>query len=493
MGARMADDGITIGMDVGTTAVKAGVVAQDGRVLALHRRGHGTQRGPGGVARQNPDDWVTGLSDALTRFAAEGHRPDAIGMCSQVNTHVFVDAEGGAVMPAILWQDGRASAEAAELDSRVTEAQKLEWWGTPMPIDASHALPRMLWVARHHPDIWAKTRYVMLPKDYCLLALTGEVATDPLANIGLVDGALQYIPDLFDLVPGALEKMAPLVAHDAVAGRVKTGLPFAGCPVVNGSMDAWAGLVGAGGAAPGAAVYLSGTSEILGINSHIVHPTPGAIVFPDCAGIRLHAAPTQSGGDAQAWYAGAHGIDLPDMATMATERSGAVPMFLPQLEGERAPVWNADLRGAFLGVTRATTQGDFARAVYEGVAMAARWGFETLEASSGVTAEAVNCGGGGFRADIWGQIRADIFGCELRRLEAGEPGILGAAAMAAVAVGTFDDLHSATTALARFDTVFSPNAQAHDVYSELFSIYKSAVMDTAEINKSVAKTRAGIT
>lgn len=486
-------DGLTVGLDVGTTAVKAGVVAADGRLIAFHRRAHETSRAAGGIASQNPEDWVFGIREAFTRFAADGHVIDAVGLCSQVNTHVFVGADATALMPAILWQDGRAATEAAELDAQVTEAQKLEWWGTPMPIDASHALPRMLWVARHHPDIWAKTRYVMLPKDYCLMALMGEVATDPLANIGLVDGALRYIPALFDLVPGAMEKMAPLLAHDAIVGRIKPGGPMAGCPVVNGSMDAWAGLVGAGGAAPGAAVYLSGTSEILGINSQTVIPTPGAIVFPDCAGVRLHAAPTQSGGDAQAWYAGAHGIEMPDMAALAGLRSGAVPMFLPQLEGERAPVWNAELRGAFLGVTRAATQSDFARAVYEGVAMAARWGFETLEASSGVTATAINCGGGGFRADIWGQIRANIFGRELRRLEAGEPGILGAATMAAVAVGRFDTLAEATTALARFDKVFSPNQNAHAVYSELFSIYKSAVMQTADINISVAKTRAKLT
>lgn len=489
----MAADAV-IGIDLGTTAVKAGVVAGDGQLLAKASLQYTTTRRPGGIAEQNPDDWIALIRALLERFAAQGHDVSALGLCSQVNTHVFVDADCRPLLPAILWQDGRASAEAAELDARITPEQKTAWWGTPMPIDASHALARMLWLARHHKDLWARTAHVLLPKDYCLFCLTGEIATDPVSNVGLVDTELGYIEDLFALVPGAREKMAPLVLPTQIAGAVRAGLPFAGRPMVSGTMDAWSGLVGAGGASPGSSVYLSGTSEILGISSNTVVPTPGAIVFPQCSGIRMHAAPTQSGGDAKVWFASAHGLSLEQMSDMVakTARSAATPLFLPQLEGERAPIWDADLRAAFVGVTRQTRLPDFARAVYEGVAFAARWALETLEASSGVVNDTVFCGGNGFRSDAWDQIRADILGKQLRCIEAGEPGILGAANMAAIGTGAFAGFEDAFGAMVRFDRVFEPDPLRHAAYSELFALYKSAIATTAELNAKVAQTSAGL-
>ncbi len=488
-------DRLTLGIDVGTTAVKAGVLAPDGRRLAYSSDTCPIHRGPGGMAEQDPTDWTRRIESAIAQIAAEGHAPGiaAIGLCSQVNTHVFVDAAGTPLMPAILWQDGRASAEAAELDAQVTEAQKIAWWGAPMPIDASHALPRMLWTARHRPEIWARTHAVLLPKDYCLWHLTGRMTTDPLSNIGLVDSGLHWVDDLLARVPGARDRLPPLVGITEVLGEMRDG-PLRGRPVVSGTMDAWAGLIGAGGAAEGASVYLSGTSEILGISSHTVIPTPGAIVFPACAGVRLHAAPTQSGGDAQAWFAAAQGLRVDQMAQMVTDtpRGAATPLFLPQLEGERAPIWDATLRGAFLGVSRATRLPDFAWAVYEGVAMAARWALETLEASSGVQSDRLTCGGGGFRADVWGQIRADVLGRPLHRLAAGEPGMLGAATLAAIGTGGFAGFDDARHAFARHDRVFTPDPDRHAAYAALFALYKDSLLATRTLNTEAARLSATV-
>jgi xylulokinase len=284
------------------------------------------------------------------------------------------------------------------------------------------------------------------------------------------------------------------VLPTAIVGRLRPGLPFAGLPVVGGTMDAWSGLVGAGAAAEAGAIYLSGTSEILGLSSTRVIPTPGVIVFPDCAGVRMHAAPTQSGGDAAAWFAETQGISVDQIARLvaAAPRGPATPLFLPQLEGERAPLWNAGLRAAFLGVSRRTGQADLARAVYEGVAFAARWALEVLEASSGTAGGPLTCGGGGFRAEVWGQIRADVLGRDLRRLASGEPGVLGAATLAAIGSGAFAGFGEAFGALARFDRTFTPDPQRHARYSDLFELYKSAVTGIAGINSAVAEQSAGL-
>ena len=355
-----------IGIDVGTTAIKAGVLDKSGTVFARFVEGYPTKRTGTTVVEQDPDDWVRLIGKALSSF--NGNEIAAIGLCSQVNTHVFVDTEGKALCPAILWQDRRASDEAAALDAQVTAKQKEAWWGAPMPIDASHAIARMAWVAKNRPDIWNKTRWVMLPKDYCMLRLTGEASTDPLSNIGLVDNDLNYIPEVLALVPGASERMAPLIAITDIVGDIRQG-PMKGTPIVSGTMDAWAGFVGTGGAKEQSTIYLSGTSEILGISSNKVVPTPGAIVFPEAHGLRVHAAPTQNGGDAKLWFTQVTGLTMGEMSAMVaeTKRGMATPLFLPQLEGERAPHWNADLRGAFLGISRQTRLPDFARSVYEGV------------------------------------------------------------------------------------------------------------------------------
>lgn len=479
-------DGALIGIDVGTTAVKAAVVGADGTMLARFAEGYPTSRSGPGRVEQDPEDWVRLVEAALERF--DRHRVAAIGLCSQVNTHVFVDAGGRALAPAIQWQDGRAAPEAAELDACVTAEQKARWWGAPMPIDASHALARMLWMMRHRPEVWAATRWVMLPKDYCLLRLTGEATTDPISNIGLVDRDLRYIPEALALVGGASERVAPLVPAVEIAGRIGRG-PHRGVPVVSGTMDAWAGLVGIGGAADGSAMYLSGTSEILGVSSRRVVPTAGAIVFPECGGVRVHAAPTQSGGDAKLWFCGLAGMTPERMAEMVagTPRDHTTPLFLPQLEGERAPLWDASLRAAFLGVGRSTTLAHMARAIYEGVAFAARDAFETARASGGLAdADVVLCGGGGFRSDPWTQIRADVLDVPLQRIAMGEPGVLGAAMFAAIAAGRFGTIAEASEGLSRHDRVFEPDPVAAGRYDELFAVYRDAVETNAAIGRRLA-------
>jgi xylulokinase len=478
---------LTLGIDVGTTSVKAGLIDEAGEIVAQFARSYPTVRRGLNVAEQNPDDWVRLVSEAISVFA--GHDISAIGLTSQVNTHVFVGHDGAALMPAILWQDGRASAEAIALDAQVNLAQKHAWWGAPMPIDASHATARMSWVARNHPDIWEKTNWVMLPKDYCLLHLTGEATSDPVSNIGLVDSDLNYIPQVLELVAGAAERVVPLAPICQVVGCVKEG-PLAGIPVVSGTMDAWAGLVGTGGAHDRSTMYLSGTSEIMGISSREVVPTIGAIVFPSCDGIRLHAAPTQSGGDAKVWFAHANALSLDAMTDLvaSTERSHATPLFLPQLQGERAPLWDADLRAAFLGVSRQTEQQDFARAVYEGVAMAARMALETLQSSANVVSDTITCGGGGFRSSPWNQIRADVLGVELRVLAAKEPGILGAATMASIGAGHFAGFEDAYDALALFDRTYEPNAATHAYFNDLYGLYQEAIILNANLGKRLSRS-----
>ena len=475
-----------VGIDVGTTSVKAAVIDETGLVLSRFSQSYLTRRQEGGVVEQDPQDWFRLVSYALDTMNLDG--VVAAGLTSQVNTHVFAGANGEALRPAIVWQDGRAQNAAAALDARVAEDDKLRWWGAPMPIDASHACSRMAWVAQNEPEVWEKTHWVLLPKDFVSLHLTGRAVTDAVSSIGLVDQEQAYVPDILDLVPGARDRVAPLNGVMQPVGDIKDG-PLSGIPLICGTMDAWAGLVGAGGARDGSSMYLSGTSEIMGISSQKVFPTPGAIVFPNYDGIRLHAAPTQSGGDAKMWFAQSHGLTLNEMTDLVakTPQSDATPLFLPQLQGERAPLWDADLRAAFLGVSRASGPGDFARAVYEGVAMAARMALETLQTSAGLKSDVILCGGGGFQSEPWNRIRADILGSELRVLASGEPGVLGAAMMAGVGSGHFDQIATALGALASYDRLYSPNPNNRARADDLYGIYRDSLTSTGELGKRLTQ------
>lgn len=481
---------VTLGLDVGTTAVKAGLVDSTGQLLASFRAQYPISRPQPGYAEQDPEAWVALIGQALDQFASQGFGADcaAIGLCSQVNTHVFVGHDGRALIPAILWQDGRAGAEARALDAMITPAQKLAWWGAYLPIDASHPLARILWVARHLPQVWQQTRWVMAPKDYCLHRLTGQIASDPLSNFPLVDTAGHYIPELLALVPGAAERVVPLRAITEVIGIVTRPGRFAGVPVVTGTMDAWTGLLGAGGAGQGTSVYLSGTSEILGVTSAAVHPTPGVVVFPETAGLRIHAGPTQSGGAAVEWFCQMAGIAPADMSALAalSDRQRPAPLFLPHLQGERAPIWNPDLRGAFLGLNAQTGLPDLARAVFEGVAFSARMVLDALEQSSGRANAVINCGGGGFQSPTWNQIRADVLGRSLRRLSVKDPGIVGAAGLAAMGAGLAPDLASALQQRLRFEVTFDPDSGQSARYDHIFGLYSDAIAANTELNRRLA-------
>jgi len=482
-----------IGIDVGTTAVKALLITSDGRQLDRFAENYPTARPASGVVEQDPEDWFRHLLAALSRFERGFDLSGlaGIGICSQVNTHVFVDGDGRALAPAIVWQDGRCAAVAAELDAQVDTAKRIAWWGAPLPIDASHGLARMEWMRRHRPDIWEQTRWVMAPKDYCILRLTGEAKADPIASVGLVDGELRYLAPLLDLVPGAARRLAPLAKFTDRVGTVQPGLPCAGTPVVVGAMDAWGGMFGVGVEAQGSAMYLSGTSEIMGIVSPRRVPTPGVIAFPTYEGITLHAAPTQSGGASMGWLSNLLGRSPEELSALAAtvEPGERVPLFLPHLEGERAPIWDSFARGAFIGMDSSTGPARLARSVMEGVAYSARWLLEALEQSSDCRVEDIHCGGGGFQSDVWNQIRADVLGRRLMRVSTSDAAALGAAAIAAAGVRVHGSIAGAIAAIVQFDREYRPDPAKAAQHDFGFALYKETYEATKAISRKYTEQR----
>ena len=461
-----------IGIDVGTTATKAVLIDERGERLAGFALSHPTRRPQPNHAEQDPLDWMAGVLGALAEFSRDHDLSglQAIGICSQVNTHVFVDAAGAPLLPAIIWQDGRSAPDAEALEARTSVDQKTAWFGTPIPIDASHALSRMAHIRRVRPDLYAQTAHVLLPKDYCVLQLTGAVLSDPISAVGLVNDA-GYVRDLLALVPGAAERLPPLASFSTIAGQVKPGLPCAGTPVVVGAMDAWGGMFGVGVATDGDAMYLSGTSEVAGIVASTIVPTPGVILFPEYEGIIMHAAPTQSGGAALDWFGKVLGRTPGDTVALATQANSNVPFFLPHLQGERAPLWDTASRGVFARLDPSSGGAEMALAVLEGVAFSVRLAFDALKVSTGHDPAIINIGGGGAVSELWCQIRADVLGKPLRRCSAPESAALGAAILAGRSQGIGESIPQLVRQLVKYDRTFEPDIAKGTYYEDRLGKY----------------------
>ncbi len=388
----------------------------------------------------------------------------SVGICSQVNTHVLVDERLAPLYPAITWQDIRAAPEAAAMDARV-EGRRTDLWGGPFTVDASFSLSRLAWLAAHEPAARRAGRWLMSPKDYCVAALTGEVATDTISPVGLVGPDGGYIASVLDLVPGAAALQPPLHGFDEPAGLVqygnRVGLP-PGVPVAVGTMDAWGSVYGSGLVRPGQAMEVAGTSEIIAVLSDRSVPTRGIISFAPVGGRYLHAGPTQAGGDALDWATRCFATSAPELLAMAEEarQDPQALVFLPHLAGERAPVWNPDARGLFLGLTTSTELRHMALAVLEGVAFSARHLLAECAAAADVPIEELRLSGGGARSPVWNQVKASVHGRRMLTMATSDTGTLGAALLGLVAAGIETDISEAAERWARVAAEVESGARA---------------------------------
>jgi xylulokinase len=470
---------LVVGVDLGTTALKGGLFDLEGNLLAVAEAGYSISRPRPGEAEHDPLDWLDALTDVLRALGADGGRAAAIGVCSQVNTHVFVDESGDPLRPAILWQDQRCAAIAAELSETLAQ---------------SFLPARAEWLRREDPALWERTRYVLSPKDFVTMQLCGLLTgtTDPVSSFDVVDDAGVYDADILALVDGLEQRLPGLDRFDAPIGIVaRHDLPLIeGAVVVTGSMDAWGNVYGSGLIEHGRAMEVAGTSEILGVLSRDRHPTPGVVSFLAVDGHHLHAGPTQAGGAALAWFAGLARLSIDDVLAAAETvgRGAGSSIFLPHLLGERAPLWDSEVRGGFIGVGSDHSVAHLGRAVLEGVAYSARHLLEEIEKAAGLEAEVLHASGGGSQSDLWCQIKADVLGRPIARLRVRHSGCLGAALMAAVGARLVGDMRDAARQAVRVERVFEPSAD-REPYDALYAAYRDLYLVLKPTHAALAGLR----
>ena len=469
-----------IGIDHGSTNFKAGLYATDGRLLAESSRPLENIRPGRGIVEQDPQAWQVAMIEVFAELIDQA--PDAavkaIGACTQVSSHIFVGEDLRPVTNVIQWQDQRTNPYVEELNRQIEETS--DKFPEGFSVDATATAARAKWAQAEEPELWEKTKYILCPKDYVNLMLTGVVAAEPLSSYDSVGPDGNYVEGLDSLVPGILKRLPclkefrePLGTYKPL-GNARVDAALKDAVVAVGTMDVFGNLYGSGAYQTGDAIEVCGTCEIVGVLSDQAIPTKGVVPFPPLDGMRFHAGPTKSGGASTQWICRILNIDLPEFNRLAASvppgSNGLV--FLPYLEGERAPLWDSDARGVFLGLSGEHTRAHFCRAVIEGVAFSARHLLEEIDKAAGFRVESLRISGGGSASDLCCQIRADILGRTLKRIHVRNSGMIGAVTMAAVACGDATDIGEAASELVHVDTVFEPDPAKKDRYDALYRVYR---------------------
>jgi xylulokinase len=497
---------VVVGIDLGTSSCKAGLFEQAGHPHGFGQAAYSIVRGPDGQAEQNADDWWRAVSQAVRQALQEGQVPAenvaAVGLSGQVGTHVLLDRAGHPLRPAISWQDTRARAEVAALHRRIGRERLATILGIDLPPGPAWPLPRLLWLRRHAAHDLAQTWRLLQAKDFVAYRLTGELATDASSWRGLVclpgsDIAVDLLTEL-DL---PVDLLSPRKPPSAMMGRVSPAAAEAcglatGTPVVTGWNDLNCGLLGTGVVRPGMGFDIGGTSEHLGVALSAAAPLQRAdnlmlapYLIDDREGAaRVCYGVTSAGGGALEWYANefvpdllqAYGLPLPAGAQARLEAiAGMAPpgaaglVFLPYIHGERAPIWDADARGVFFGISGAHRHAHFLRAVLEGVAFSLRQVLQLVETTTRAPVERIYASGGPARLPLWNQIKADVLKRPLVIPQVTGAACLGAAMLAAIGSGWYAGAVEAAAAMVQFAQQVEPETRHAARYDDLFSLYTS--------------------
>ena len=454
----MARGSTFVGLDVGTTGVKAIAVSPNGEVVARAEREYPLATPAPGWAEQDPEDWWRASEAALTAVDAE--HAAGIGLSGQMHGLVALDETDRVIRPAILWNDQRTSAECEAIERRIGVERLIRLTGNRAL--TGFTAPKLVWLRAHEPEAYARIRHVLLPKDYVRLRLTGERATDVADASGtlLFDVAeRRWSGEVLEALELPTEWLPKALESPEVSGRTPNGTPVAA-----GAGDQAAGALGVGVAGPGPLSVVLGTSGVVFAALPAYAPEPQARLHVFCHAVpgTWHAMGVMlSAAGSLRWF---RDTFAPDVAydELLAEAEDVEPgadgvLFLPYLSGERTPHADPHARAAFIGLGLEHGRPALTRAVLEGVAYGLRDSLELLR-QLGVRPESGRVSGGGARSRLWLQVVASTLGIPLELTAAEEGAAFGAALLGAVAAGAFSDVHEAVEECVRPRERFEPDA-----------------------------------
>jgi xylulokinase len=463
-----------VGIDVGTSSVKALAIDPDGTVVARSEAEVPLSTPRPGWSEQNPDDWWRATEHVLSELESLAGPPDGIGLSGQMHGLVALDDANQPLRPAILWNDQRTAAECAEIEERIGLDRLIELTGNrALP---GFTAPKLLWMRRQEPELYDRIARIALPKDYVRLRLCGEHATDVSDASGmlLLDvAARRWSEEVLD----ALEldrTWLPLVLESPIV----SGTTPRGVPVAAGGGDQASGAVGVGVAGPGPLSVVLGTSGVVFAALAAFAADPQARVHAFCHAVpgAWHAMGVMlSAAGSLRWLRDtvAPGVPYDLLTAAAAEWAPGVEglLFAPYLAGERTPHPDPDARGAFTGLSVRHDRGALVRAVLEGVAYGLRDSLDLVRELGGVPSVG-RVSGGGARSELWLQIVASVLELPLERVAVDEGAAFGAALLGGVAAGVWPSVPEAVASAVRPTSVVEPVSSWVDVYRERRPVFE---------------------
>jgi len=489
-----------LGIDAGTSGIKAIVLEHTGRILGEGYAECNVVAPKPGWAEEDPLDWWEACKTAVGLAVSKSGRGkdiEGIGFSGQMQGSTLMDADMNPVDNCIIWMDQRASAEADELNTRMPREEMLD-------IAANFCLPsywapKLLWLQKHKPDVFERTKTVLFTKDYLRYRMTGEVATevsDASCSFLLDMKKRAWSPRLFEAA-GLPMDMVPrrLLESQDVAGYLRADLAEewgmrAGIPVAAGGGDQTMGGVGSGVVRPGVVAATIGTSGVVfgccetpfvdeerRAMYSLCHSVPGVYSYLGCTlgagGSYKWLRDTIFAAEKDAMEAKGENIyaymdSLAEKAPVGSEGLA----FLPYLSGEGTPHVDPDARGVFFGLSYRHGRGDLCRSIMEGVTFSLRDTIEILRAT-GRSITQVRAMGGGAKSPLWRQIQADVYNATVITMNMEEGPAAGAAILAAVASGFFKNVEEGCSAILKPVSTTEPIAKNAAVYDEYYQTYHS--------------------
>ncbi len=466
-----------IGIDLGTSGVKAVLMNKTGQIVATSTAPLSVSRPQALWSEQDPEDWWQATDKAMIELGQEYDLSDveALSFSGQMHGATLLDSHGEVLRPAILWNDGRSHQACLSLQQRCPDIQAI----TGNLVMPGFTAPKLVWVQQHEADIFRKIDKVLLPKDYLRYRMTGDFATD----VSDASGTLwldmeqrQWSPLILEACGLTIEQMPSLFEGTQVTGYLKQDMAehwsIPAVAVVAGAGDNAAGAIGMGIIEPQQTMLSLGTSGVIFSVSEgfVANPAVALHSFGHAVPNTWHSMSVMlSAASCLDWVARlAQFKDVPSALVAASSRTHSNQdslFFLPYLSGERTPHNDANAKGVFWGMTHETTAADLVQAVLEGVSFALLDGLDAVCSVQKIDST-IDVVGGGARSEYWLQMLADIFARPLVYREGGEVGpALGAARLAAIGVlpeGALSDICRKPNAIKHFD----PNPEHADYYQQ---------------------------
>jgi xylulokinase len=497
-----------LGIDLGTTSCKVSIIDDEGKLKESASHEYRIATPQRGWAEQDPLLWWNALVACCDEI--EEHRPGMLGqvegvsLCGQMHTQVLLDATGSPLRPAITWMDQRTTDLVDEITG-IPDANSLIVSEAQNKLTTTYTAAHLLWVQRAEPEIWSRVETVLVAKDYLKYLLTGSKRIDYAEASGtlLFNNVTEtWSPELLKLFGVPVRILPEPGESTEVVGRILPNVGNVlhltpGVPVVNGSSDNSAAAFGAGMVNPGEAALIIGTAGVVSVCSDQARPDPQfrTLSWHYCLpGRWVNLGVTQAAGQSLNWFK--HAFDggrgdaaSGDIFTEYNREIADIPdgsdglVYLPYLNGERTPHWDADARGVFFGIGINHTKAHFIKAIMEGVSFALRDCVESVE-DLDLEVSAVRAVGGGLKSPVWRASLARILSRPVRTVEHPDTGNLGNAMLAAVGTGRYRTAEVASQAMVapgkNLDEQAIPELERrYQTFKELYPVLKRTFRSSA--------------